>query len=165
MPEQRATSPLFSLDKDIPGLVNARATFLELGDPTGWLWTQKYLNKDYDHWQVLIKTSWFKKAYEDWLLELKMALRVKALQVIKDIAFEVLPSPPATILAASRYLAEAGWEAKDAGPGRGRPSNAELTGELKRQASILSQEDLDLRRVKGLGIVDGGKSPSNQPTD
>jgi hypothetical protein len=155
MPEKdRVIQPVFSLNEDRDGLINCRKTFLELEDPTGYLWSQQYLGS-YEHWEKLMRAPWFQEAYQSWLEELKMKIKVRALKKIKEIASgDIEGTPQATVLAAARYLADAGYEAK---PGRGRPSKEDLKGELKRQAQILSEEEKDLQRIGGLQVIQGGR--------
>lgn len=136
----RIIEPVFSLYDDKPGLVNARKTFVELNDPTGYKWAQRYLG-DYEHWTRLMKCKWFAEAYDRWMEEMKMKLRSEALESIRRIASE---ASDAQALVASKYLAGFEWEKKE----RGRPSKNELSGELKRQARILSDEDADMERIK-----------------
>lgn len=150
--QNRSGEPIFSLHEDVPGLINARKTFLALEDPTGYLWAMKYLNGSYDHWQRLMESPWFKKAYSLWMEELKARFQQQALDAIRKIADQKLSAPPATVLAAARYLAEAGWEKKSTS--RGRPSGAELKGELRIQAQQARDACEDMERV-GLSLVKG----------
>lgn len=159
--QREGKTPTFTLSRDEPGYINARTTFLSLNDPTGYLWAKQYLNGSYEHWQKLVKCSWFREALEDWVLELKMRLRVAALEVVRSIAFGEVDSPPATVLAAARYLAEAGWEQRETA-GRGRPSKEEISGELKRQLKTLSEEQSDIERIGGLKLINGGKQQSSR---
>lgn len=150
----RVQPPIFSLHEDGERLINARKTFLALEDPTGYEWAMHYLDGSYAHFQKLLRCPWFKEAYDSWVEELRMRLRVKALRTIREIASgEVEGTPAATVLAASRYIAEAGWDRKET---RGRPSKEELKGELRAQANILSQEREDMERI-GLKVINGGK--------
>lgn len=161
----RAQPPVFSLHEDKEGCINARKTFVALQDPTGYEWAMQYLDGSYPHFQRLLRCTWFREAYESWLEELRMKMRVKALKTIREIASgEVEGTPQATILAAARYVAEAGWEKRET---RGRPSKEELKGELRNQANILSQEREDMERIglspdgrnaaSPLTVINGGK--------
>lgn len=136
--------PLFSLTVERPNRICARKTFVSLGDPTGYKWAMMYLG-DYEHWKVLLKCRWFRAAYEEWLNELKVKIRSEALDTIRLIASEGLP---AQSLVAAKYLASFEWEKAS----RGRPSKAELQGELKRAAEVLKVEDDDMERI-GLRLV------------
>lgn len=136
---------IFTLYNDRAGLVNARKTFVELGDPSGYKWAMKYLG-DYEHWRVLMNCSWFKDAYEVWMNELTMKLQSEAMDRIREIA----QTEGQQALVANKWLASKPWQEK--ATGRGRPSKAEVTGELKRHVQALTAEEEDAKRI-GLRIV------------
>lgn len=148
--DKRVLEPVFTLTYDRPGLINARTTFIEMNDPTGYQWAMTYL-KSWKHWEEwLLKAKWFREALDSWLQELEIKTRSEALTTIKDIS----QSGSGQALAAAKYLAESGWVK---GTKRGRPSKEELTGELKAQAEALKQTNLDMERV-GLKLIQGGVS-------
>jgi hypothetical protein len=138
--DRKVIDPPFTLYDDKPNCVNGRKTFVELGDPTGYKWAIKYLG-DYEHWKFLMRCTWFREAYDVWVNELKMKLRSEAMDVIRRTAEE---GQPAQALVAAKYLASFEWEKAS----RGRPSKAELTGELKRAAQALEEEEADWQRIK-----------------
>lgn len=137
-------APIYTLYSDKPGYICARTTFVELNDPTGYKWAMKYLG-DYEHWKYLMKAKWFREAYDVWIDELKTKLRSEALDTIKTIATN---GQPAQALVAAKYLASFEWEKAS----RGRPSKAEIQGELKRAAKAFEVEDDDAQRI-GLRII------------
>ena len=148
-PELRVIEPVFTLTYDRPGLVNARTTFIEMNDPTGYQWAMKYL-KSWKHWdEWLLKAKWFREALDSWLAELEVKTRSEALTAIKDIS----TGGSGQSLAAAKYLAEQGW-VKGASR-RGRPSKEELTGELKARAEALEKTNADMQRI-GLTVIQGG---------
>lgn len=138
--EQRVIDPVFCLYDDKPGLINARKSFVHLGDPTGYKWAMTYLG-DWAHWKQLEKCKWFKEALDVWREELKIKVQSEAIDIIKAVS----ESDDKQALVAARYLAEYGWDKK--GPGRGRPSKAEVQGELKKAAEAATDEDADLKRI------------------
>lgn len=138
--------PVFTLYEDRKGYINARKTFVELGDPTGYQWAMKYLG-DWNHWLKLMKAPWFVAAYETWISELNTKLKSEAIGTIREIAAVEGKSQ----LPAARFLAELEKSSQ-----RGRPSKAEVDANLKRQTKVLEQEDEDLARI-GLRVVKGGK--------
>lgn len=140
----RSIDAVFDLYQDRPGLINARATFVELGDPTGYRWAIKYLG-DWHHWEILMKCKWFKEAYDVWVHELNVKLRSDAVDRIKEIS----DGGTQQSLAAAKYLADM---AKPKVYGRGRPSSAEISGELKRAVKVLETEEADMERI-GLKVV------------
>jgi hypothetical protein len=137
---RRPVAAVFSLHQDKPGLINARRTFVELGDPTGYKWAQKYLG-DWQHWKALEKAKWFQAALIIWREELAAKVQAEALDTVREISKR---EGDKQALPAARFLATRGWEK---GATRGRPSKAEVTGELKRQAEAASIEDEDLKRI------------------
>ena len=141
--------PVFSLDEDYQGLINARTTYISLMDVTGYLWAIKYLNS-WVHWEKLIRCVWFREKVTLWIEEIKTILKQQALQKITEIASG--DSPQA--YQAAKYLAQEDFD-KPA-HGRGRPSKEELRGELQKAARVLSQETEDAERI-GLKVIQGGK--------
>ncbi len=138
--EQRMIQPVFTLHEDKEGYVNCRKTFVELGDPTGYKWAMKYLG-DWAHWKELVKAKWFAKALEEWREELRIKIQSEALDVIRAVSI----TDDKQALVAAKYLAEYGWV--KAGTGRGRPSKAEVQGELKKAVEAISVEDEDAKRI------------------
>lgn len=144
-PERRPEiDPPFSLYRDHPGCINARKTFVEEGDPTGYKWAMKYLG-DWEHWCVLLKCTWFKEALTEWQKELEAKLQSEAMDRIRAIAQDETDKSG---LVAAKYLADKAWKDKKTPSTRGRPSAAEITGELKRQAQDKAVEDEDAARIQ-----------------
>jgi len=142
--ELRLIQPVFTLHDDKKGLINARKTFVELGDPTGYKWAMKYLG-DYNHWKELMKAKWFKEAHAKWLEELHIKNQAEAIDVIREIAKDENNKQS---LQAARYLAERGWEKSV----RGRPSKVEIQGHIVEATRVATAEDDDMRRI---GLVKG----------
>lgn len=148
--DTRSVEPVFSLYEDRPGLINARTTFVALGDPTGYEWANKYLGS-WRHWMVLEKVTWFKKALEVWREELRIKQTSEAVRRISVIA----ASDDKQALMANKYLAEEGWLK---GASRGRPSKAEIDKNAKAMAEADRQTMDDIERMGGLKIINGGKT-------
>lgn len=149
--DNRAIEPVFSLYEDKPGLINARTTFVALGDPTGYEWATKYLGS-WRHWMVLEKLNWFKAALDVWREELRIKQTSEAIRRISVIA---AATDDKQSLMANKYLAEEGWLK---GAGRGRPSKAEIDKNAKAMAEADKQTLDDIERIGGLKVVTGGKS-------
>lgn len=145
--ERRIMEPVFSFEER-PGYVWCRKTFVELMDVTGYEWAMKYLNS-WEHFERLLQSDWFFSEYQKWCDEVKANLKAAALKRISVIS--ATSENEAQALAASRYLAEGGWERT-----RGRPSKNELKGEMKRLVEKVSHTDEDMQRI-GLTIIQGGK--------
>ena len=141
--QNRVYDPVFSLFEDRPGLINARKTFVELGDPTGYKWAIQYLG-DYRHWQRLIKTKWFQEAVAAWTAELEVKQQSEAIQKLREVA----SGETSQAVVAAKYLATAEYKKAP----RGRPSKSEVAAEAKKMA----EEDEDAKRI-GLQVINGGK--------
>lgn len=141
--------PVFSLHDDRPGLINARKTFIDLGDPSGYKWAISYLGS-WIHWQKLMRAKWFVAAYNEWVEELNIKLRSEALDVIRSIAHE---EGNKSALAAARYIAELEKRSQI----KGRPTKVAMEAELKRQVQILDETADDAERI-GLKVINGGKN-------
>lgn len=140
--------PVFSLYGPVDGYIDARATFIELRDPTGRLWAERYLGS-FEHWKRLSESSWFAPELTKWREELNAIFTSEAILRIQQIA----ASESTQALAASKYLAEQGWVSSK----RGRPTKAEIQGELKREVRKLEAHEEDMARI-GLKIINGGKT-------
>lgn len=145
---ERVYNPIFTLSYQ-PNLISARDTFLALEDPTGYKWAMKYLGA-WEPFTILLKAEWFLEYYSQWLDELEIALKARAIESIAKIALSATPQA----LPAAKYIAAGEW--KKAAHGRGRPSREELKGELRKHVEALSNTNEDARRI-GLTIVTGGK--------
>lgn len=137
--------PVFTLYGDRPGLINARKTFVELGDPTGYKWAMKYLG-DYDHWQALLTRPWFRDALETWVSELNAKLLGEAIDTYREVART--SDSESVRLTAAKYLAEQPWNKEK----KGRPSKADIDAQVKTEARKRTVEDDDLERI-GLKLV------------
>lgn len=144
--------PVFCLYGQRPGLISCQETFIAERDPSGRKWAMKYL-KDWNHFQKLLKTSYFKEAYDHWCEELEAIMQSEALERIQEL---MSSDKEATAFAASKYIAEKAWKEKPTK--RGRPSKAELEGEKKRLLELSEEERDDLTRI-GL-VVDNTKGAS-----
>lgn len=141
--------PVFDLYDERPGLINCRTTFVSLKDPTGRKWALTYLG-DWNHWLRLMKCAWFREAYDVWITELNLQLKSEA--VAK--ALEIMNGDNgAQALAAAKFIATQEYDKHT----KGRPSKAQVEGELKRVAETMAVEDEDLKRI-GLTVINGGKS-------
>lgn len=142
-----SVDPVFTLFQERPGYICGQTTFIEIGDPTGYLWALKYLG-DYTHFLKLMGTSWFPEVFQKWQEALEVKLKAEALVRIQEIA----KSGTTQSLAAAKFLAEAGWKEKAT---KGRPSKSMLDQELKRMSKDVLQQTEDAERI-GLVVVQGG---------
>lgn len=132
--------PIFTLTTDRAGYVSARKTFLELRDPTGVLWAEKWL-EGVNHLNRLLQAPWFSEAFDIWVGECEQLLQAEALTKIKSIQDSESPAS----FQAAKYLASKEWQRR----GRaGRPSKAEVSGELKRAMALVEAQNDDLARIQ-----------------
>ena len=113
--------------------------FLEEGDITGYALAEKWLD-GWSHFQKLLKTPRFRRHFEAWCEELEVKLRSEGLKQVIKLAGSGSYN-------ASKLLLDKGWAQK-----RGRPSNEEVKGELRKEARIKEDIEEDLHRI-GLSIV------------
>jgi len=140
--KDRQINPIFCLHDDKEGLINCRKTFVAMNDPTGYKWAMEYLG-DYAHFKYMVqKCKWFREALEIWREELKIKIQSEAIEIIKLIATK----DEKQSMQAAKYLAEYSWDKPTAK--RGRPSAAEITGELKKAVEERTVEDEDFERIR-----------------
>lgn len=148
--EKKVGKPVFTLHKDIPGLINFGKRYVALEDPTGYKVTQELLNGDFIHWGYLMRSSWFIAAKEKWDEELDAKLTSKGLDAIQGIAKEEEASP-AIRLQAAKFLATKGYQPKTTKK-RGRPTSLEVESELKHATELQTTINEDLARI-GKGAI------------
>lgn len=124
-------------DKDYKGKVypSLKRLYLEHGDPKEYSFARKYLY-DWDHWQRLCRNKLIAEHIKKWREELELSLVSEGVATLIDLAINDKSYQ------AAKYLADRGWDKSE----RGRPSNEEVQGELRRQADAEKEylEDFDL---------------------
>ncbi len=137
--------PLYTLkDFTYRGYPSLKKLYLEERDPTGYLFSHKYLY-NYEHLLILKATKMIGHHIEAWERELEMLLEAENLQRLSEMAASTNPKYVAQSTSAAKFLASKGWR-KDK---KGRPSKSEVDGERKRQAEVLSIVQDDLDRING----------------
>ena len=150
---------LFSIDgrekvnqSDGSSLINARKTFVELEDPTGYKWAEQYL-ESYDHFTRFLAASWFVEELDKWKEEIRIRLQSKSIDLVHKLLYDE-DAPEGTRLSAAKYLAEEGWTKKQS---KGRPSKQAVKAELKRETAKQKALREDAERI-GLSLaVDNDK--------
>lgn len=127
--------------------------YIKCNDLTGIKFAKKWLG-GYEHFKVLLETQFFSKEYNRWKEELQTIKQAEALFNIETIASDEEHSQR---FQANKYLANKEYEGQTASK-RGRPSTDEITGELKKQAKVVSETRQDLERMTGLTVIQGGKN-------
>lgn len=135
--------PPFTLkEDDYKDYKSLRKIYLEYEDPTEYSFAIEVFGS-WDHWQRLLNTEWFIPHIEDWRLELETKMESKGIKRMVELAKKDDKGVSA------KWLASKGWKT---GSNRGRPSNAEVQGERKRQARS-SKDTLEDAERLGLKII------------
>lgn len=113
--------------------------FIEMEDVGEYLFACEYL-LGWDHWQRLCANKQVAEHIEKWRYELELKLRSQAIMEIKNKSkFE-------KGINASKWLAEKGWDKRQAG----RPTKAEVERETKVLADLNQMFADDVKRIGGL---------------
>lgn len=127
------------------GLPSFARLFLEYRDPTYYQQAIALLG-GWEHWELLNQSKWF----SDYITPIKDELEIKLRSEGQRKLMELMVSDDRSALAAARYFADAGFRPKKVG----RPSNAQITAEAKKQAEINRRIQGDAKRL-GLKVIEG----------
>ncbi len=108
--------------------------YLEECDPIEYAFAEKYLF-DWPHWQKMCKNVVLLNHINDWREELQLKLASEGLATLIHLAINE------DSYQAAKYLADKGFVKT----GRGRPSNAEIEGALKKQVEDSKDFDGDFQ--------------------
>lgn len=125
------------------GYIDFGEHYVESEDPTGYT-TAKELLGDWHHWEFLMKRPWFREAKEYWDKEMKVRLESKAIAQIKEHALQ----GDSRALQASKFLHSVAQTVGQKKTSRGRPTAAEVEGNLKQETKELSEVLEDAARIK-----------------
>lgn len=117
--------------------------YMEFEDETEWEFANKYL-ANWEHWETLCNTGWFKPYVTRWRKELELKLRARALKNVKDMAQEGGREG----FQANKYLLDKTY-LNDSPKKRGRPSKAEIA---EKADSMVSEEMNIQETYKRLGL-------------
>lgn len=114
-------------DKNYKGKLfpSLKKLYLKEGDPEEYLFADKYLF-DWPHWQRLCKNAVVGRHIEQWREELAHSLRAEGIATLIDLAINDKSYQ------AAKWLADKGWDVKK----RGRPSQEEIDGHLKKEKEL-----------------------------
>lgn len=119
--------------------LSPRQLFVGLGDPTGYEFSQQYLD-GWEHWKAFCASPRIRAFIEDWKEELEVKLRSKAITtVVADSESESRSS-----VASAKWLSDRGWVEKRAA---GKPSKEEVQRELKVATKIKDEHEDDWKRM------------------
>lgn len=122
----------YESDPEIPErhpVPSLRRLYLSYDDPTEYKFAVDVFKSTY-HWKYLCKRKWFQPYLEEWRLTLGEKLRQTGIERLVEIA---KGSDPKLALGAAKWLAESGWKERRE---KGRPSEAKVEQEVKREADI-----------------------------
>lgn len=133
-------------DEDHPeGYKSLYLLFISAEDPTEIVFAEQYLD-GYAHWVRLCESEWFKEYADRWRTELDLKLKYKAIEIVKQVATD---PDHKNQFEAVKILLNTPWRDKPkAKDGRGRPSKAEVKGELKSRVEEELALQEELKRVK-----------------
>lgn len=141
---------LYSDPSRTKGRIDCQKTFVEVGDPTGVKWSEKYIG-GYNHFMFLMKASWFREAFEFWNENLSKKNEVEALEIIKEISKDETSKAR---FQAAKFMVD--YSTKKPSTKRGRPTQEEISGELKKEVEARKSTVDDAERI-GLRVINGGK--------
>lgn len=142
----RTTEPLFTLHHDVEGYTNFRKEYIKDRDPTGYK-TAVRLLENYDHFLLLMKSSWFAEAKKIWDEELSAKLEAEATDVALSIMKDQDLKPTERLAAAKLILGKAKATGKPDKAPRGRPTKEEVQGNLKIETEAEKALNDDLARI------------------
>lgn len=111
--------------------------FLEECDPTEYRFATKYL-AGWEHWQRMTNNKVLAVHIDKWRAELELKLRSEGIEWILKSARKKQN------WLAAKFLAEKGWEIRNAG----RPSKEEVEKNIAIEAKIQSEFDDDIARLR-----------------
>lgn len=141
--EARQGTPKFSLHRDKPGLINFGKEYIAYGDMTGYKMASKYLD-GYSHWNLLMKSQWFKDAKAVWDEEIEARLYAESMETL--VAISKGEGPQA--IQAAKFLATKQYKEKGFGRGKGRPTKEQVEGLLKQEAEDMKTLHNDAERIR-----------------
>lgn len=117
--------------------------FLECEDPTEYVFAKTHL-LGWGHWQRLNENKMLRPYFDEWRVELEVALRSDAIRSIMDLTVQDTAN-----FQAAKWLADGNWNKR----GAGRPSKAEVERETRIRTRIGEELDFDIDRMLGANEV------------
>jgi hypothetical protein len=142
----KSNIPYTLRDTDHPdGYKSLYRLYMDHEDPTEFSFAETYLD-GYAHWARLCECLWFKEYVERWRSELDLKLKSRAIKTVIDTAADNYSKSQ---FEAVKILLNPPWREKQvAKNGRGRPTKAEVQGELKSMAEEEKALQAELARVR-----------------
>lgn len=126
-------------DKEFKGktFYSLKRLYLEESDPIEYAFATKYLF-DWPHWQKICKNAMLLEHINAWREELQLKLASEGMATLQHLAINE------DSYQAAKYLADKGFVKN----GRGRPSNAEIEGALKKHTEDSKDFDNDFQLLE-----------------
>lgn len=146
--ENRMFSPLYTLHDEKEGYICFGKEYIKDMDPTGYKTSQRLL-EDFNHFNLLMRSPWFREAKEIWDNEIKAKLQAEGLQAIREISRSTEEDgvKAAQRLSAAKMLLDYGKAPKAPRRTAGRPTTEEVQGELKKEAKLTKEHEDDAARI------------------
>ncbi len=124
------------------GYKSLHRLYMDAADPTEVYVALNYF-ENWEHWQRLCRTTWFKPIVEEWRYELELRIKSKALASIMEVA----KGEAKNTFDAQKLLLSGAWKEKE-GPAKGRPTKQRIKEEA--EALFQSSQDIkaDLARIQ-----------------
>lgn len=119
-------------------LPSAKLLYLEMNDPTEYEFAERYF-LNWNHWQRIAANNVIKRYVDEWRAELEIKLRSRAVRL-------TVAHAESGNHAAAKWLAEKGWDKRDAG----RPTKAEVARERAVMAKAENEYSADVVRLKAV---------------
>lgn len=114
-----------------------RRLFLEMEDPTGYYFSQKYL-WGWEHWNKILENKMLFSYIEPWFDELEVRLRAKGINAAIKLGLDNL--------SAARWLADGKWNSQM----KGRVNKPDKTRERQIREAAAKEAAEDRQRVVGI---------------
>lgn len=133
------SSVLYTLkDVDHKGYPSLYRLYMETDDLLEFTFANIYLD-GHDHWEILIRSDWFKPYVDRWRKELELRKKSQALRNVEAIA----ASGSKESFQANKFLLS--WNSRPAG--KGRPSKDDIRRAAHEEASTSSRINEDFDRL------------------
>ena len=136
---------------DHKGHISLYRKYMEIADPTEYEVARQCLGS-WKHWKNLTNAGWFKAYLDEWRKELDNRIKAESAKIAQELAKS--SKSDATRFQAAKWLADRGYDpepkTKTTKQKRGRPSNDEVMGELRKELEKHKDLSEDWDRL-GLG--------------
>ena len=130
-------------DQNHDGYQSLYQLYMGYNDPTEVKFAQECF-EGWEHWQMVVKATWFKPFIERWREELELRIRSKALQAILEEANDRYSKFK---YEANKYLLSGQWKPNAGKEAVGRPSKEKIKEEAQKLFQDSKETEEDLKRM------------------